>query len=147
MTTEYKNLLEDLHYYYEIDLDNCNMTNKDWINELTLLMTNPEYKNEIFKEIKEYKKDRNNLTITKGDFIEWYFNTGQDKELKELRLDLADDIIKILYDKDTATISIQDIFNQCNKEAIPLSYCEQYYNEDTDDCIGSLDNNYTLTLI
>jgi hypothetical protein len=58
MSTEYKNLLEDLLYYYEIDLDNCNMTNKDWINELTLLMTNPEYKNEILKEIKEYKQDR-----------------------------------------------------------------------------------------
>jgi len=58
MNTEYKNLLEDLHYYYEIDLDNCAMTNKDWINELVLLMTNPSYKDEILKEIEEYKQDR-----------------------------------------------------------------------------------------
>lgn len=58
MNTEYKNLLEDLHYYYEIDLDNCAMTNKDWINELALLMTNPSYKDEILKEIEEYKQDR-----------------------------------------------------------------------------------------
>jgi len=61
MTTEYKNILEDLHYYYEIDLDNCAMTNKDWINELTLLITNPEYKNEILKEIEEYKQVRKEL--------------------------------------------------------------------------------------
>ena len=61
MTTEYKNILEDLHYYYEIDLDNCAMTNKDWINELTLLITNPEYKNEILKEIEEYKQVREEL--------------------------------------------------------------------------------------
>ena len=61
MTTEYKKIVEDLHYYYEIDLDNCAMTNKDWINELALLMTNPEYKNEILKEIEEYKQDREEL--------------------------------------------------------------------------------------
>ena len=61
MTTEYKNILEDLHYYYEIDLDNCAMTNKDWINEIALLMTNSEYKNEILKEIEEYKQDREEL--------------------------------------------------------------------------------------
>ena len=61
MTTEYKNILEDLHYYYEIDLDNCAMTNKDWINKVALLMTNPEYKNEILKEIEEYKQVRKEL--------------------------------------------------------------------------------------
>jgi hypothetical protein len=61
MTTEYKKILEDLLYYYEIDLDNCAMTNKDWINELTLLITNPEYKNEILKEIEEYKQVRKEL--------------------------------------------------------------------------------------
>jgi len=37
------------------------MTNKDWINELTLLITNPEYKNEILKEIEEYKQVRKEL--------------------------------------------------------------------------------------
>ena len=58
MNTEYKNLLEDLHYYYEIDLHTNAMTNKDWINELALLMTNPSYKDEILKEIEEYKQDR-----------------------------------------------------------------------------------------
>ena len=61
MTTEYKKILEDLLYYYEIDLDNCAMTNKDWINEIALLMTNSEYKNEILKEIEEYKQDREEL--------------------------------------------------------------------------------------
>lgn len=58
MTKEYKSILQDLQQYYEIDLDNCLMTNKDWINELTLLITNPSYKDEILKEIKEYKELR-----------------------------------------------------------------------------------------
>ena len=89
----------------------------------------------------------NNLTITKGSFIEWYFNEGQDTEKVCLRLELANDIINKLFVKDEVSVSVIDIFEYTNKEAIPLSYCEQYYNEDTDDCIGSLDNNYTLTLI
>lgn len=58
MNTEYKNLLEDLHYFYEIDLDNCNMTSKEWIEELALSMTSPSYKDEMLKEIKEYKQER-----------------------------------------------------------------------------------------
>lgn len=62
MTKEYKNILQDLNYYYEIDLDNCLMTNKDWINELTLLITNQSYKYEILKEIKEYKRIRKEIT-------------------------------------------------------------------------------------
>ena len=86
------------------------------------------------------------LTITKGNFIEFYFNYGQDKELKELRLDLADDIIKILYDKDIATISIQDIFNQCNKDSIRGFYCEEL-TDNIEHEIGDIFPNYEIELI
>lgn len=58
MTQEYKQLKDDLEHYYELDLNNCQMTHKLWINEITLLMTNKDYKNEILKEIKEYKQIR-----------------------------------------------------------------------------------------
>jgi len=52
---EYKNLVDDLQYYYELDLDNCLMTNKDWIKTIALLMTNKDYKTKILKEIADYK--------------------------------------------------------------------------------------------
>lgn len=58
MTREYLELKDDLEYYYELDLNNCQMTHKSWINEIALLMTNKDYKNEILKEIKEYKQIR-----------------------------------------------------------------------------------------
>ena len=58
MTKEYNELRNDLEYYYELDLNNCQMTHKLWINEITLLMTNEDYKNKILKEIKEYKQIR-----------------------------------------------------------------------------------------
>jgi len=52
---EYKNLVDDLQYYYELDLDNCLMKNKDWIKTIALLMTNKDYKTKILKEIADYK--------------------------------------------------------------------------------------------
>ena len=86
------------------------------------------------------------LTITKGSFLDFYFIYGQDSELKELRLDLADDIIKILYDKDTATISIQDIFKQCNKDSIKGFYCEELA-DNIEHEIGDIFPNYEIELI
>ena len=61
MNLEYNKLRDDLEYYYELDLNNCQMTHKMWIGEITLLMTNKDYKNEILKEIKEYKRIRKEL--------------------------------------------------------------------------------------
>jgi hypothetical protein len=86
------------------------------------------------------------LTITKGNFLDFYFNYGQDSELKEIRFDLADDIIKILYDKDSATISVQNIFNQCNKDSIRGFYCEQL-TDNIEQEIGDIFSNYEIELI
>ena len=55
MSKEYKKLVDDLQYYYELDLDNCLMTNKDWIKTIALLITNKDYKKEMLKEIACYK--------------------------------------------------------------------------------------------
>tara|TARA_Y100000114_G_scaffold110177_1_gene103784 strand:- start:3090 stop:3275 length:186 start_codon:yes stop_codon:yes gene_type:complete len=61
MTEQYKKIRDDLEFYYELDLNNCGMTHKLWINEIALLITNKDYKNEVLKEIKEYKKVREKL--------------------------------------------------------------------------------------
>ncbi len=86
------------------------------------------------------------LTITKGNFLDFYFNYGQDEELKIIRLDLADDIIKTLYDKDTATISIQGIFDRCNKDCIRGFYCEEL-TDNIEQEIGDVFSNYEIELI
>jgi len=52
---------EDLENYYEIDLDNCHMTNIDWIREITLLIVTKDYDKEILSEINLYKKTREQL--------------------------------------------------------------------------------------
>ena len=52
---------DDLQYFYEIDLDNCKMTNVDWIREIALLIVTQNYKVEILQEIEDYKKQRKEL--------------------------------------------------------------------------------------
>lgn len=61
MNKKYKKIRDDLEYYFEIDLNNCEMTHKDWINEITLLITSDEYKYELLNEINEYKRIRQEL--------------------------------------------------------------------------------------
>ena len=56
-----ENLREELEQYFEVDIDNCEMTNKSWINEIVLLMTTKDYKNELLNEVKFYQKTREQL--------------------------------------------------------------------------------------
>jgi hypothetical protein len=50
--------LEDIIQYYEIDIDNCLMTRLDLIEEMYLISTNKDYRENFIKEIKEYQLDR-----------------------------------------------------------------------------------------
>ena len=56
-----KELIEKLKRYYEIDRNNSNMTNEDWIEELAKCMANPDtYRIQFFQELIEYNKLMNN---------------------------------------------------------------------------------------
>ena len=86
------------------------------------------------------------LTITKGNFLDFYFKYGQDSELKQIRFNLADEIIKVLYDEDNVTISVQVIFDKCNKDSIRGFYCEGL-NDNIEQEIGDIFSNYEIKLI
>ena len=51
-------IIADLKYYYEVDVENCQMTHMDWIEEVANALTDPEYLSKLEKELKEYKKQR-----------------------------------------------------------------------------------------
>tara|TARA_R110002167_G_scaffold274320_1_gene480408 strand:+ start:13 stop:189 length:177 start_codon:yes stop_codon:yes gene_type:complete len=53
------NLTADLIRYYEIDLNNCTMTNEQWISEIVEAITNKEYLNEFNTELNLYNELRN----------------------------------------------------------------------------------------
>ena len=58
---DFTQVRDDLQYFYEIDLDNCKMTNVDWIREIALLIVTQNYKVEILQEVEDYKKQRKEL--------------------------------------------------------------------------------------
>lgn len=51
-------IIADLAYYYEVDVENCQMTHMDWIEEVADALTDPEYLSKLTKELKEYKEQR-----------------------------------------------------------------------------------------
>ena len=74
---EYSALREDLISFYEIDIDNCKMTNIDWVTEMALLMSTDHYKHQILSEItykqlnEEGIKMKKEAIIVKLHFIEY----------------------------------------------------------------------------
>ena len=49
-----QNMKERLIHYYEIDLNNCNMSQEDWVDELAKAMSDPNYLETFNKEYKQY---------------------------------------------------------------------------------------------
>jgi len=49
-----QNIKERLIHYYEIDLNNCNMSQEDWVDELAKAMSDPNYLETFNKEYKRY---------------------------------------------------------------------------------------------
>lgn len=78
------------------------------------------------------------LTITKKRFLEWYYQSGQDQENKELKEDLANSIIDQMFKTGVGSISVQELFDGCNEEAIRLSFTEQGTEDDYDTELSDL---------
>ena len=56
---ESNKLKENLIRYYEVDLDNCQMTHELWIEQLAKCMLNSEdYIKEFIKQLKDYEDER-----------------------------------------------------------------------------------------
>ena len=53
-----KDLTYDLILYYELDLDNCKMSTRDWVDLLASVMTSQESRDQLLREIKDYKDER-----------------------------------------------------------------------------------------
>jgi hypothetical protein len=51
-----------------------------------------------------------------------YFEDGQDSENKYIRNNIADKIITMLKNKNVGSITTQQLFDDCNKGAIPVCY-------------------------
>jgi hypothetical protein len=56
---EKREIVEMMTHYYEVDLRNCQMTHKDWIEEVAKALTDPEYLREKNMEYSDYLESIN----------------------------------------------------------------------------------------
>ena len=84
-----------------------------------------------------------NFHITETDFLNWYFDDGQDQEIESLKEGLAALVINKLYKTGKAVVSVKNLFDEANKEAIKICYLQEYKANETIEFI-SLDGETEL---
>jgi len=85
--------------------------------------------------------------ITKYNFLQWYFEDGQDSENAQIKQDLAESIIQVLKALNTAVVTTKDIFKHCNQGGIAISYLEEFKDSDIHTELSDYEPNYELILI
>lgn len=85
--------------------------------------------------------------ITKNNFLKWYFEDGQDSENYQTKQELAELVINRLFEYDICVINTQSIFNECNQDAIQISYLEEFKDLDIHTELGDYEPNFELILI
>ena len=101
-----------------------------------------------FCEPKE-KEEVVELTITKEDFLRWYFNYGQDTEIRDSRYDIGECIIGQLLKTGVGSISAQEIFDGCSHDSVRAYFTQEHYmlTDKYDVELSDLGIKYNLTLI
>tara|TARA_R100001198_G_C5196901_1_gene187422 strand:+ start:538 stop:816 length:279 start_codon:yes stop_codon:yes gene_type:complete len=89
------------------------------------------------------------LTIKKERFLDWYFDYGQDQEKKDLKTDLANSIIDQMYKVGFGSFSVQELFDNCNQEAIRVYFTCQYdmMTDEFDMELSDLSKKYSINLV
>lgn len=89
------------------------------------------------------------LTIKKDRFLDWYYNYGQDQENEELRLDLVKSIIDQMYKVGYGSMSVQEVFDNCNQESIRAYFTQEfaYKTDEYDVELSNLGFEYVIILI
>ena len=85
-------------------------------------------------------------TITKANFLKWYYNTGDDQMQIDQATKLGFSVIYALIDKGECNITADDIWDECEKSCIPLKYTEED-DFDSDQELGELEHEWTIQLI
>lgn len=85
--------------------------------------------------------------IKRSRFVEWYFDSGQDSENLAIRESLAEQVIEDLRRNNQSLVTIKNIFDECNHEAVRLNFVEGFTEEDYDREFSDLDGENSLILI
>ncbi len=101
----------------------------------------------IYGEIEGEIKIMKIYTITKENFLYWWFKTGSDQEQKENKIDLGERVIERLLSGEDYFYSVEDAFNECEITCIPLMYLEEFDKLEDDREVGDLEYNCNVNLI
>jgi len=85
-------------------------------------------------------------TITKQNFLHWFFNTGDDGSQKNMRTELGGRAIEKLLKGEDFSYSVYDAFDDCELGCIPLMYLEEFHEGEEIE-VGDLDYECEITLI
>ena len=88
------------------------------------------------------------FTITKENLLKWYFEDLYNHESEEIKLKIAEDVIKQLLYIGKAKVTAKDIWHMINQGAIEMFYLEEY--DETlheDQTLETYGRSYKLKLI
>lgn len=72
-------------------------------------------------------------TITKVNFIRWYFEHGEDGEIQEGFENFGKMVVSKLFDKEfNSDTLIQELWDNCNKELIFCCFLEEFTDDNHD---------------
>ena len=85
-------------------------------------------------------------TITKQNFLKYFFQSGSDQEQEANQIDLGQRAIERLLSGEDFFYSVEDAFNECEIGCIPLSYLEEF--DDSNELeVGELEEVVDVILI
>lgn len=87
-------------------------------------------------------------TITKQNFLNWWFKSGSDQEQEANKIDLGERVIERLLSGEDFFYSIEDAFNECEISCIPIMLLEEFKEDGYDELeVGDLGYTCEINLI
>jgi hypothetical protein len=86
------------------------------------------------------------LTITRENFLDWYFNYGSDQENRDTIESIGLQVRRDLKQHGQSTISVESIFNSTDEGLIPYVFTEECKDKDNYTELHDLFNEFNLTL-
>ena len=85
-------------------------------------------------------------TITKTNFLKWYYQTGDDQSQIDQATKLGFSVIYALMEKGECTYTALDIWGECNHDCIPLNILEEF-EDNKEGELSDLEDGWKVTLI
>lgn len=100
------------------------------------------------KEFLQIKKlfIKQELTITKENFLEWYFNYGSDQEINDMIESIGLQVRRDLKEYGRSTTSVESLFNSIDQGLIPYKFVEECDDKESYTELQDLFNEFNLKL-